>query len=281
MQEKQKKYPGNLFALIIIVSIIICQDISAKNFDRKYQLGLLVGLERTALRDDLLSPLIYSGNKLPIHLFYKFQGAEKRHNLLLSFKQGQSKSSTDNEVNSMNIVLQYSYLRHIKSIRGGAIPIFIGITSDNFATFRQPHFYSSNWNSSSKPSYDIAAYIDLSLLAEYKIKENQKIDMQIMTPLFGYLVRAPYSLGVPDKITEVTETDEITAGEIFGVMYRSREFATINKYLSLTLITSYEIDISRFFNFRLNHNLTYSRFTQPLNTRTFSNSLGCSIIFTF
>jgi hypothetical protein len=261
----------------IIVSIIFsCPSVSAQPI-KNHRIGFHLGFGFYETRDNLVSPLIYSGNKFPFRLYYKYEGLENRHCVNISYNSGKINSSVNNWADEWAAGFSYGYHRFILSFLNNDGKLFIGGIFNNYFSYKSYYFRSYdpylNYYTDTN-TWELISSISLSFLGEYQLNKGDKIAFQIILPVIANVIRPSYSILPPDNILRLKDPTEPSFGDIIN----AGNVVTIDKYFLINFLISYEINISDYFNLRWNYSFKYYRITNPLKTNSVVNEFGVDIL---
>jgi hypothetical protein len=265
------------FTLLIIVIIIFTYLDATAQESNNHKIGFHLGIAQEATRDNLVSPLFYSGIRVPIQFYYKFDGQQNKHLANLSFSSGEIDNSVNNWADNMFVGLSYGYHRYALSFLNNDAKFFIGGILDNYFSYRNYYFrsyhlslnyYSDNY------TWELISSINLSLLAEYEIDKLEKIEVQIIMPVIAYVSRPSYSLLPPDNILRLKDLE--SAG--FSDFINAGSIETIDEYFLINILAAYEINISDYFNLRWNYSFRYYSINKPIKTKSVINEFGIDLL---
>lgn len=123
MRENNKKY---FFCLLVFSSVIL--NLQMNNCvhaqHKKHYIGFRLGLGILYTRDNLVSPLIYEGFRMPYSIVYKYMGVNNRHNVAVSYHSGRLKCCFPNNIYGYIGEFDYSYYRHAFALSSDRIHLF-------------------------------------------------------------------------------------------------------------------------------------------------------------
>jgi hypothetical protein len=225
----------------------------------------------------LVSPFIYSGYRFPLQLYYKYEGVNNRHCINLLFNIGEINNSLNNWADEWSAGFSYGYHRFALSFLNNNGKLFIGGIFNNHFSFTSYYFRSYNPNLNyyrDTDTWELISSINLSFLGEYYLNKSDKITLQLIMPVIANVVRPSYSILPPDNILRLKNPNEPSFGDIFN----TENIVTIDKYLLINILASYEVNISDYFNIRWNYSFKYSSITKPLKTNSIISEFGIDIL---
>lgn len=265
------------FVVFFIMNILLCYpDAIAQEF-KKNKIGFHLGIAQHATRDNLVSPLFYSGFRVPIQLYYKFDGRHNKHLVNLSFSSGEIDNSINNWADNMFAGLSYEYHRYAFAFLNSDTKVFVGGIFDNFLSYR--NYYSRSYHPnlnyySDSDSWELISSINLSLLAEYEINKLEKIEVRIIFPVIAFVSRPSYSLLPPDNILRLKDPEDVSLNDIID----AGSIETINEYFLFNIQAAYELNISDYFNLRWNYSFKYYSIDEPIKTNSVINKFGVDLL---
>lgn len=261
----------------IVVSIIFSSIIVTAQETKNHKIGIHFGIGYFATRDNLISPLIYSSYRVPIQLYYKYEGAVHRHNVNLSFSNGEINNSLKNWADDLRVGFSYGYHRFALSFLNNDGKLFIGGIFNSYFSYKSYYFRSYdpylNYYTDTN-TWELISSISLSFLGEYQLNKGDRIALQIILPVIANVVRPSYSILPSDNILRLKDPKEPSFSDIIN----AGNVVTIDKYFLINFLISYEINISDYFSLRWNYSFKYYRISNPLKTNSVVNEFGVDIL---
>lgn len=264
-------------SLYIIVSIIFSHISVKAQPTNEHKIGFHLGFAHYETRDNLVSPFIYSGNKIPIQLYYKYEGLKNYHCVNISYNKGQIKNSLNNWANEWAAGISYGYHRFTLSFLNNNGKLFIGGVFNNYLSLKNYNFRSYNPYLnyySDVITWELISSISISSLGEYQFNKENKIALQIILPVIANVIRPSYSILPPDNILRLKDPRKPSFSDIIN----AENMVTINNYFLINFLLSYEINLSEHFNLKWNYSFKYYRITNPLKTNSVVNEFGVDIL---
>ncbi len=267
-------------ALNICVSIVLLTGFTYGQPDKKHQIGFQLGLGKYSSRDNLVSPLMYSGYRLPVQLYYVFNGSDSRHSVQISFSRGRVRSSVYNSADELVAGFRYEYHRLISPLTNRGAMYYFGGAWDNYFLERQYYFTSyipDNPDYTETDTWELVSSLNLSFIVEYPLQRESRFIVQTVIPVIANVLRPTYSLLPPDNILMLKDPASPGPDDVF----RAGHIVTLNKYFLVDLSLGYEIKTSSSVKLKWGYSLTYYRISHPIKTSTVINNFSMDVIFLF
>lgn len=264
------------FIYLFLSIILICNSVYAQE-SKKHHIGFRLGFGHYSTRDNLVSPLMFSGNKAPLKLYYQYNGLENRHLITIFYNNGEIRSSVNNRADELAAGFNYGYHRNISSFLNNKGKIFIGGIWNNHFIFRN-YFFKSYESSlpcyTDTDSWELVSSLSLSSCIEYYNKPKNRFIFQTYIPFIAHVNRPSYSLLAPDNINRLKNMNDLGIGDIL----QAGDIVTLNKYFLINLLLSYEISVSKLINLKWGYSFTYYRIKNPFKTSSIINELSMDLI---
>jgi hypothetical protein len=105
--------------IIILWSLVLTQIMGQATTEMPskptHSISLGMGLSRTALKMEVISPLIFSGSGMPFHLTYRRESTVSKQYIQLLYQSPTLKSPFDFKMQALDAFFTYGYLRKVKS----------------------------------------------------------------------------------------------------------------------------------------------------------------------
>jgi hypothetical protein len=251
----------------------------------KHSISIKTGYNSHIIRDEVASPLLYSGARSPLLLEYDINKRIIRHafaffigNTKLHSSNTNKMVSNTNYADNLNASLSYSYSRDANIFLQYNINCFWGFTF--FSVFNYRRSYLNN--SSTLPFFEQINNIGANYSIEKCVgsKKNDFVSFKVNLPFVAYVtLNDRYNAVVGRSLNRI---DSNTG--IFGQVVKGGEFVTFNKYFELRTELSYYKLLTEHIGLELEHQLQYysiSHYCNLLYTRYLSNQylIGLFIIF--
>jgi len=198
---------------------------------RKNHIYVGSGYSKHIVKDEIISPLIYKGYKLPIWIKYKRYGNKYLHNISLFYNRVGLESSITNKDNyyshntdNINAYFAYGIEKKIHSIKNINLDIYLGAKFKSYINYRD-HSYMSNIHSiiaEQNSSLDL----NTKFMKVYNT-QGDFISYNFNFPIIAYILMPDmYNANVSKHIYNVN------ASEGMALQYlRNGDFVSLNKFL--------------------------------------------------
>lgn len=174
-----------LWALLTISSVE-GQPVSQHRF------GVGIGLGHDAQKDELVSPLLYTGLMVPLHLEYSFRGRNNRHAIEVDFGASTLSSAISKGIAHTQdfflVDVHAGYERNLRSSTSWGM--WLGIESEHHYAFREHHYtpgireYAGIYYSSVGPALTLTR----------RIRGTDVLGLHAALSVAAFMIRPPYSL---------------------------------------------------------------------------------------
>jgi hypothetical protein len=192
-----------LVSLLIVFSagllgcgIVFCQDDQAavtKSAKSQHALGASVGVNDFHIKDEYLSPIIFSGLTLSSRVSYQLQLPKTRHAIAVMFSVG----SIDSDIQPRDVTqyvgyVSYSFTREFKrsQIAGRPLKLSLGSGLSTFASTTDFIAKDKTWDYQfADESWYWYHAANLHLRGDYQFSQSQCLSLQITSPLARLVTR--------------------------------------------------------------------------------------------
>jgi hypothetical protein len=254
------------FILIIIIVVhanSFSQDTSTMaSFESQHIITLSSGMNLHSVRDEMMSPLIYRGTKIPIELSYRYRGLWNRHTFLLSYDNGELNSSITNRtrelhyIKNLNLNFEYSFATKITTLEDFNTTCFLGARFSSMLNMRNHYFIPGISHASAEQMTGIGIY----LLTEtsFQNESNNFLSVEINIPFISYaLLNNRYNAYVSEKFDDLNFEENI-----LWQIFKKGDLITFNKLFEIQADISYNIFVSRHIGFGIRYRFQYYSFEQ-------------------
>lgn len=257
--------------LLVLISlsnlVLIAQenDLALK----KNQIHISTGFSNHITQDDIVSPFIYKGTKMPIWLIYKHHGNNYVHNISayydrldLESRITDKSSSSSHYSKNTNGYFSYSVVRKIYSMNEFKSDIYVGGKLKSYINYRN-HYYT-NYDQTTIGEQSTSLDINLSLIKKYS-PQNDLISYSFSFPIVSYVLMANmFNVNVCDQINNVDPFKNLMVQLI-----KNGDFIFINKLFEFQSELSIYKSMNNFLALGINHYIHYYSFEKhPDNRRT-------------
>lgn len=244
-----------IFFIIFYFSGFVFTQISS---EKKHKLGIESGLFHCRIKDDLASPVTYSGSGFPARISYGYYGVQSIHYLEFSyiFHDINSKLSGhfgDHYGNLLLLQGKYGFVRFRKKYFDNRARLYLGLNLDCLYA-KKEYYYFSGINEIFR---ELTFSISPSIYVKYGLKNKQYLTFQFSIPVLTCIMRPSYS----------------------GKMDFTPFFTSVNKYLGFESSAAYEFVLTKSFNIRIQYYFMYYRYPDPRIIRTSMDYLSLKILY--
>ena len=254
----------NLIIGIIIhtalVTSMIAQDSIA--LEPQHLLGFFTGVSSHILRDDIISPLLYSGSQLPILVSYKYRGQKSREMFTAYYENLQLSSSITNNSTSSHYVhdtkalFEYWYCTRVFTIPNFKTNCYLGGNVSGFMNWKD-FYYSKGTKATSMESM---IGLGFNALFETTFSETSMnyLSIHFHTPLLSYmLVSERYNVNVGNLDYDLELDDNM-----YWWVFKQGSLVTLNKLFEVRAEVSYTMFISSAFALEAQYRFQFYSFAQ-------------------
>jgi len=258
---KQKTY--SFLMLILINSFVFGQETTTSN----NAFNLEIGLNNTYVKDINFSPLNYLGNSYDIKFGYIRK--TKKLNIFfssLNLSSGVLKTNASNLFNSDRAlgIIKIGYLKNVKKVNSKT-NFYVG---SQYKTYLSMMFYDGTRSFSffGLHSVDIIGSFD------YQYTNKHSINASVGLPIFGLLVRPPYS-GI-DKFLAENENN-------YFKIITNGKFTSLNNFFGLDFGLSYKYKLSKKWDLLVSNHFHYYKTKWNDINKSIDNSITVGTQFNF
>ncbi len=154
----------------------------------RHLISLSTGFSNHAVRDDIISPLVYAGNQLPVLLAYNYCGTNLRQTVTLFYDQLSLYSSISKAsahiADNLNFLLEYSYDRKVFSFEKLRTDFYLGGGLSCLLNARSFHYLPGTNASSGEPMINLA--LDASFETKPDRTSSDIFTFHIFVPVVSY-----------------------------------------------------------------------------------------------
>lgn len=248
----------------------------------KHLFGIYTGYSRHLIRDEVASPLLYSGANAPFLLVYDCNSSKSRHAFTLSFGKTKLSSSNTNKsgnnsnyADNLNALLSYSFSRNVNLFKHFNVNSFWGFTFLSVLNYRNLNFN----NSSSIPFFEQLNSLGTNFLVEKNVgsKKYDFISFKINIPFVAYVTfNNRYNAVVSESLIKFDSNKGV-----FGKVISNGEFVTFNKLFEFQTELSYTKFLTKHIALKLEHQLHFysiSHYRNLLYARYINNQYLMGLI---
>lgn len=256
-----------------MISLFINAQDSISIRKKKNYIGLSIGVTKHIIKDDNISPLLYKGTTVPLHLSYRYDGKKYKHALNMYFdklslesKITDKSSHFSHYTDNLNIQISYTLYRIICECNKINTNILLGGTIQSFLNYRY-HYYSSSTANIQTMEQNNSLGINIGLQKGYSSNNNDVLLFHINMPIISYaLLDKIYNPAVIDDLNNI----DYDKGIIWQV-FKNGDFVTFNKLIEfqseLAIIKSLNKNVAielryffHYYNFKKYENLLHTEY---------------------
>ena len=271
--------------IIILTFILICilfngsaQDTTL--FKSGHLFGIYTGYSNHIIKDDIISPLLHKGTKVPIGLEYSYQSDKSKQAVSVFYNELVLKSSISNSqfspfTNNINAELGYSYNRKLYSISKINTDFYLGGKFICEISYRE-HFYNNYYNEVSGEQMTSVGF-NFIILKKFINSSNDHLYFNFNMPLVAYSVLNNRYNVIVGEATDNIDEDKNLYWEIF----KNGEFVTLNNLQEFQTILCYTMFVSKCFGLEFKHQFHFYNIVQYKDTfyaRHLNNQFSIGII---
>jgi hypothetical protein len=226
-----------------------------------HSISLGIGISHTVMKNETLSPLIFSGTDVPFHLTYRRESAVSKQYIQFLYQAQNLKSPFGLTSEEQGGHLLYGYLRKLKSYEKAAI--YLG---------GEMHINGVYRNMPVNPNNDfltILNSLNISGSMDYQLGKHH-LEAQINLTVLGYNMRRGNNL-----------SDDIGNG-VTDALWANTRFETLPKYVNTALRLTYFVPTNaKHIRWRFDYLGNYYGFTQQQYFGVLQNQLTTSFTYQF
>ncbi|MDP1678208.1 MAG: hypothetical protein Q8L88_15230 [Bacteroidota bacterium] len=257
---------------IILINIIFGssnsfsqEDSTRASFESQHLFTLSSGISLHTVRDEIMSPLMYRGTKIPLSFMYRFRGIENRHTVLLYYDNTELNSSitkTYNDeaishyVKNLNLNFEYSFAKKVTTLEDFNTACFLGIRFSGMLNMRNYYFIQGLSHESAEQMTGLGIHV----LTETTIQQesNNFLRVEINIPCVSYVLFSErYNANVSEKFDDID-----LEKNILWQLFKNGDIVTFNKLFEMQADVSYSFFVSNHIGFALQYRLQYYSFAQ-------------------
>lgn len=253
--------------LLVLAGEPVIAQIQSGTF---HTIGLHSGYFYMANRDDLESPMRYSGATLPLMLSYGYRGDINVHSARLSFHSGSLESVLTSDrghrIDATGGAIEYSYLHSIEIVQEPLLQTFFGVTWNNEVQIRE-HTYTITVGSES--FVELFSSLSVTGQAEYRLSEREVMNARLSLPLVAFVLRPGYAVSPPAP----------GANPEWSRLKKGGRIASWGSFRGLAAEVGYNYSLSRYVDLSMRYALQFTYCSFPAPTMTFMSQFdfGLSI----
>ena len=267
LNHAQSLLARSFLVLLFLAGEPVVAQIQSGTF---HTIGLHSGYLYMANRDDLESPMRYSGAALPLMLSYGYHGEINLHSVRLSFHGGSLESVLTSDrghrIDATGGAIEYSYLHSIEILQEPSFQTFFGVTWNNEAQIRN-HIYST-YQGGSWRFFEFYSSLSITGHAEYRISERGSMNARLSMPLVAFVVRPGYA-DTPLVPEDNTDRSMLKGGRI----------ASWGSFRGFASEVGYNFSLCSHLDLSMRYAVQFTYYALPAATMTFIGQCGVGLLF--
>jgi hypothetical protein len=274
---------NKLYLLLLIFFSIVLDNYA--QVEKENRISLASGVIDHRVKDQTVSPMIYRGKAMPLHLSWSYCKLKYRHEINLSFNKLQLESSISNTdkdnvhiADNFNLLLRYSFIRKLNTSNTSFH--FLGASLESYTSYRDllmnRHGNGMTQTMDHMNSFSIKYQLNI-LELPFGL---DRLNFDIAFPVFSYILFGEtYNLNVSDAYKNVDMNENI-----IGQIYKNGEFATFNTYSGVeskfSLVKQLTSRLSTSFTYRF-HYYIFDKYKELYKVKSLNNSFLLGITYNF
>jgi hypothetical protein len=220
------------------------------------------GVSVHTVRDEMMSPLLYRGTRIPIEFSYRFRGLWNRHTFLVSYDSGELNSSITDKtrqlhyVKNLDLNLEYSFASEIAAYEDLNTACFLGARFSSMLNMRNHYFLRDKNHMSAEQMTGLGIYL-LTETSFQKGSENV-LRVEINIPCISYvLLTDRYNANVSGNFDDLNFEENI-----LWQLFKKGELVSFDKLFEVQADISYDIFVSSHLGFGVRYRFHYYSFEQ-------------------
>lgn len=227
----------------------------------RHLIGFSSGLTLEAVRDEIISPLTYSGAHAPLHLTYQYRGPRTRHAILLSYGAGELTSSITNtltgahRITAHRAAFTYAFALRVLDIETLSSACFAGVALSGLLNLRQHYFTRGQ----SHTNADQMTSLGISLSTETSFPRGSAhiLRSEIGVPFISYaLLTDHFNANVTTTVYERNSDTDLWA------IFRRGRFIWLGSLTDIRATVSYLMYVTDHLGVDLQYRLRYYAFPE-------------------
>jgi len=276
--------------ILILTALLFCCLLISNAQDAvpvqpEHLIGIYSGYSSHTIRDEVASPLLYSGASSPVLLKYNYNRSKTRH--AFTFFIGKTKlrsSNTDkiagntNFIDNWNALLGYTYSRNANVLQRFNFNCYGGFTFLSVLNYRSLYF-NTNFGSNNTPFFEQLNSLGAHFSIEKNIgpKKNDLAGFKINLPFVAYVLLNDRYNAVVGESTDGIDSDKGIFGQVIG----NGSLVTFNKLVEFQTELSYTRFLTKRIGLKLEHRLHFystAHYRNLLHSRYLSNQYLVGLI---
>jgi hypothetical protein len=276
MKVQTNRTDANHFISLMLSSSLIFLSLATRSVDAQSQdslrhsIGLHSGYLYMANRDDLASPMRYSGGSSPWMLSYDYLGDIHRHSVRLSYRNSQLESAIASnglhQGEEYGVSTEYAYFHRISILDERNLRTFIGATWENAIDAIK---YNYNLRYGGGTTRNGMAYSSLSVtgLAEYRSSVRGTLNARLSIPFVAFAIRPGWAITAPSSDEEIW-TESSMKENLVHLILKSGRIVSWNSFRGISMSIGYDYALAPSLDFSMRYAFQYTYYSWPIPMRT-------------
>jgi hypothetical protein len=254
-----------LSLVIIVMQASFSQDSSEVVWNSQYTFTLSTGISSHAVRDEMISPLLYRGTQAPLAFSYRYRGIENRHAVLFYYDNTELNSSITRSfsdvaeshyIKNLNLNVEYSFARNVVTFENLHTTGFLGVRLSSIFNMRNHYVLQDKNHMSAEQMTGLGIHVLTETALEQE--SNNFLRVEINIPCISYvLLTDRYNANVSQKFDDVDFEQSL-----LWQLIKKGDFVTFNRLFEVQADVSYIYFVSNHIGFDLQYRLLYYSFAQ-------------------
>jgi|WetSurMetagenome_2_1015567.scaffolds.fasta_scaffold92599_1 hypothetical protein len=254
--------------LLLIVTVMhasFSQDSSKIGFSPRHIFTVSTGISLHAVRDEMMSPLLYRGTQAPLAISYRFRGTENRHTALFYFDNTGLNSSITQRSNDVavshyiknfHLTFEYSYSTRAAVFDDLNTMVFLGARLSSLLNLRNHYFLPDNNHMSAEQMTGL----DIYLLTEtsFQSASHNFLSIEISIPCISYaLLNSRYNANVSEDFDDLDFQQSL-----LWQLVKTGGVVSFNRLFGVQAEASYMVFVTNHIGFDVRYRMKYYSFAQ-------------------
>jgi hypothetical protein len=285
MTAQEKKTEAGHFISLILRSSLILLSLATRSADAQSQdslrhsIGVHSGYLYLANRDDLASPMRYSGGSSPWMLSYDYLGDIHRHSIRLSYRTSQLESAIASnglhEGDERGASIEYTYSHKVNIVDVRNLRTFLGATWENSIDAIEYHY---NLQYGGGITHNGCAYssFGVTALAEYRSSTHGTLNARLSIPLVAFAIRPGWAITAPSSDEKVWNELSMEENPL-DLILKSGRFVSWNSFRGVSVSVGYDYALAPSLGFNVRYAFQYTYYSWPIPLRTVVGQLDVGL----
>lgn len=262
------RYESILVMSLILGSVRLSfSQESAPNisFEPQHLLTLSSGISSHTVRDEMMSPLLYSGTQVPLAFTYRFRGVDNRHTVLLYFDNTELHSSitrsirdvaVSHYIKNLHLMFEYSFATGAVVFENLNTACFLGARLTGILNLRNHYVLQDKNHMSAEQMTGVGIHVLTETALQQESQNLLRIEINI--PCISYVLLADrYNANVSEKLDNI-DFDQ----NLLWQLFKKGDIVSFNTLFEIQADVSYSVFVTDHIGFDLQYRLLYYSFAQ-------------------